>query len=91
MKSTFIIGLLFMIVAGCFTSNGVTPSDIPDNSIKEWQIIPPYPQINMSLNDYLVGQKTPMTMVFKQVGLSKTLDENKLWIIEEQKQQKRSK
>ena len=80
-----------MLLAGCFTSNGVTLSDIPDNSINDWQIIPPYPQINMSLNDYLVEQKTPMTMVFKQVDLSKTLDENKLWIIEEQKQQKRSK
>lgn len=55
------------------------------DTIEDWRIIPPYPKINMRLNDYLVEQKTPMTMVFKQLDLSKTLDENKLWIIEEQK------
>lgn len=61
------------------------------DTIEDWKIIPPYPKINMRLNDYLVEQKTPMTLVFKQVDLKNVIDENRLWIIEEQKKISQSK
>ncbi len=61
------------------------------DTITDWKMIPPYPNIDFQSNFYELNRNQPATYIFKPLKFDSIIDPEKLWIIEEQKKQDRSK
>ena len=61
------------------------------DTITDWKMIPPYPNIDFEANYYLLNRNQPAMYTFKPLKFDSVIDPNKLWIIEEQKKQKKKK
>lgn len=59
------------------------------DTITDWKMIPPYPDIDLEGNFYLLNRNQAATFIFKPLQLDSLIDPEKLWIIEEQKKKKK--
>jgi hypothetical protein len=60
------------------------------DTITDWKMIPPYPNIDFEGNYHLLNQNQPAMYTFKPLKFDSVIDPNKLWIIEEQQKRNRS-